>query len=137
MLDELEAGPELDAEISRVVFHLVECDGWSRVSLGSAGGPVMMNTSCPHQNGQCYPKAEGWPGSGPRRYSTDIAAAWTIVEHMTACCFIVNRENAAGIRYDVTIYLDYDHKQRFDSGTVEEAPLAICLAALAALRSDD
>lgn len=82
---ELPPGRELDALVAEKVMGQVPCSGWRYASLGSAGGPVAMGTACEHEAGRCYP-AYGSTGvdavEGPLRYSTDIAAAWAIVDHL-------------------------------------------------------
>lgn len=76
----LPAGRELDVLIAEKVMGLVPCGAWRYANLGSAGGPVSMNDGCEHGKAGCYPADEGLPFGGPRRYSTDIAAAMEAVE---------------------------------------------------------
>jgi hypothetical protein len=114
---QLPAGPALDAKIEQLVFHgsVYRRDGhWRRVI--PEGQYVGLEIIPP--------------------YSTSIEAAWLIVEAFPSCCFHVDRESAAGIRYDVTIIMDgeqpYDHGREIHA-TAATAPLAICRAALSAV----
>jgi hypothetical protein len=47
---------ELVALFAEKVLELVPCDGWGRVNLGSAGGPVLIGDGCEHDRGKCYPR---------------------------------------------------------------------------------
>lgn len=150
-----ESGRELDAEVADKVMGQVACDGWKLVNLGSAGGPAMMTTdACPHERRahQCYPSGDGWPGQGAPHYSTDIAAAWTVADHLAGqrignlivvavdvsigaydqseppyytCCFTLATPEDAPPSQPTT----------FDGidATADTAPLAICRAALRAV----
>lgn len=69
----------------------------------------------------------------PLRYSTDIAAAWTVVDHMRARALVDRalRLESAGVGYIAAFY-SHEHPLNrvgaFAHG--ETAPLAICRAAL-------
>lgn len=77
---------EIDALIAAHVMGMAECNQWYQANLGSAGGAVMMlNVGLPDENGKrycpnghlsgtCYAPDTGWPGSGPRKYSSDDSA---------------------------------------------------------------
>ena len=74
------------------------------------------------------------------RFSTSIAAAWTIVERLGdlgACCVSVDREQIAGhVMVDVKVVWTGpnvgDHGNTFRAAA-ETAPLAICVGALKAV----
>lgn len=63
-------------------------------------------------------------------YSTDISAAWEIIEHLRPWRFNLERMNrTAGSEWRA----DFDNRPSIFSGYGDTAPLAICRAALAAL----
>lgn len=68
MMSELQAGPELDAAIDRAVFGL-QVDPTGPGALGVAGWVG--------EDGRVFYRPIGAPA-----YSTSIAAAWLVVEHM-------------------------------------------------------
>ena len=81
----MEAGNELDKVIGETIMELISCDDWEYFNLGSAGGPVLRKT-CSHKRDGCYPTKTidstfGKVGGCPR-YSTDISAAWQVVEEL-------------------------------------------------------
>jgi hypothetical protein len=67
-----------------------------------------------------------------RPYSTDIAAAWEVVEHL--------RRNGRFVQIDLFGYdgedwrvcVSVDEPEKYEAAEAETAPLAICLAALRA-----
>jgi len=66
--------------------------------------------------------------------STDISAAWEVVEKLNFLSFTVSRENCCGVRCDVVCYNDVDMKDKvIVAGEALTAPHAICLAALKAV----
>ena len=73
----LPAGPELDALVAERVLGAVECDEWMLQEIGVTG-PIyyLPEPGCGHA--LCRPR-----GFVPS-YSTNIAAAWAVVEHMKA-----------------------------------------------------
>ena len=82
------------------------------------------------------------PGSPIPPYSTDIAAAWKIVEAVRssggeAIIDITDDETCAEdpqeSPYAVTFFLDLEEEDEAVEATAEEAPLAICRALLAAM----
>ena len=72
----LKAGRELDAIIAENVMEIVPCDSWDR-PIGVIPG-LRAPPQCAH-DGACY-SAE----LGPLHFSTDIAAAWRVVEKLLA-----------------------------------------------------
>lgn len=135
----MEAGRELDTEIAASIMGLIACPDWKIVNFGSAGGPAVQS-KCSHAAGTCYSLVEtgsmfGTVGGCPR-YSTDIVAAWTVVEHLMATLdgaifslISAHGEWEAGFGY----WAPGEQWIAHDSApqTVDTAPLAICLAALA------
>jgi hypothetical protein len=123
---QLPAGPELDVQVQRVVF-----------------GTKIKSIRCPNDNPDWpmyIPSGKPWRTHAidaipVPKYSTSIEAAWLIVEAFPSCCFRIDRERAAGIRYDATIIMDgeqpYDHGRTIHA-MAATAPLAICRAALSA-----
>jgi hypothetical protein len=81
---------EIDRLIAERIFGIKPCKEWKQVSLGSAGGPVLMHgdwTNPVKHDYECYPDIEEVPimhGTlgGPAKYTTDIAAAWRLVDEM-------------------------------------------------------
>lgn len=101
----LPAGRELDYKVVKHVF------GWplkqnDRMTLDHASKPV------PH-------------------FSTDIAAAWQVVEKLNCLQFLLSRENCAGVRFDASFYNQLDTGD-IVTETADTLPLAICRAALRA-----
>ena len=127
--DEMEAGPELDHLIEQRVFDKVPCDkwrheygGWGMAVIGA--GQIWRKGDCEHDN--CYP--EPYP---PKR-STDIAAAWEVVEHAH------KRGLHLVLFYDDTIgkwtcKFPFGLLGRRNDTQANTAPLAICIARLKAL----
>lgn len=107
----MEAGQELDALVAEKIM------GWRYLNQPSTGYPW-------------YPPEEGWSKAHPPRYSTDIAAAWKVMEKM---CDMGNQN--CTLQFEGKLNPDYawtfSHDENADwwasAGT---APLAICLAAL-------
>lgn len=122
-----EAGAELDAMIAEKVMGL-----GTAVDLNDGGGPRMWSIKA-HGSG---------PGSGysePKPYSTDIAAAWQVVEKMKS-------EGWSFAGFDCIMVSSCPHPcAAFKSGVhppvfyidpfvhASTIPLAISLAALAAV----
>lgn len=138
MTETREAGRELDALIAEKVMGIVwdesRCRvcGWPLASFGCEAGACVGGSDI-------YDRQH--PADAPRHYSTDIAAAWLVVEKLVPdrssriqldslgfygeewrCLFIVEDEADATLSDD-------------GWGEAPTAPLAICLASLAALRA--
>lgn len=162
-IDALPAGRELDTLVAEWVMGLMPCDQWKAVEWdGDVGAACMIHDggcyavgireSCEHvekyENPMALPirTAESchWSSRrflGPSLYSTDIAAAWLVVEKLRERCVQISmiwapanpakncregwscapwlEEPAAGTMFSVPIS--------------ETAPLAICRAALKAV----
>lgn len=123
----------LDALVAQQVMNLVPCAGWEVTNFGSAGGPALLK-KCSHPADACYSTVTtgsvyGTIG-GPARYSTDIRAAWRVVDRMLAILpraefRLDHRQGArwrAGIRSART--------RRWEWVTADAAPETICRLAL-------
>jgi Phage ABA sandwich domain len=119
-------GGEIDALVAEKVLELVPCDAWEEINLGSAGGSVMLKTCDQHD--RCYPR------NHPAAFSTIMAAAWKVVEHLgkkdwdVAIRQIVNGET----HYEVEIDRHTGNPTDKVVADAPTAPLAICTAALRA-----
>jgi hypothetical protein len=126
MTTELMAGRELDAEVARVVM------GWTDIvvsDIGAFGHPLILKPE--------------WARIIVPHYSTDIGAAWEIVQRMRALgwSLVIGLNGAAtnqnGAKFIRAAYLlgfsifDGDRSDGYDA-VAETASLAISLAALAA-----
>jgi hypothetical protein len=160
-----EAGRELDALIAERVMGIVPCDKWRKTNLGSAGGPALMKDDgdCPHERDKCYSvittaSIYGVIG-GPRKYSTDIKAAWKVVERLRTDGWLVRVQEmpneepflmGAGWRDEENLELHmramcqlYPSKRQREGRAMfrdivafeDSTPLAICKAALAAVNN--
>ena len=118
MSTEMEAGRELDALVAEKVM------GWTRDDRGAWVPPG------------CRPLRNGYYTERPGCYSTDIAAAWRVVEAMRVAGWYTKvedghdgppSENPRGWHCRVSRAYDW-----FE-GWADTAPLAICRAALAAV----
>ena len=126
----MEAGRDLDIQIA-------EAMGCSPEYVDGASSPYCM----------CPDKASGFPPHGDygtrniHRYSTDIAAAWTVVEWMGSQNFVVSVEQwrHESVMVDVKLAVpikggdDFEVEDVVDSVQAPTAALAICRAALAAV----
>jgi hypothetical protein len=117
-----EAGPALDAEIARRVFG---CEALLGYNLDN-GGPPEAFCGCAAVGCPCAPEGRMRP------YSTDIAAAWTVVEAMGArgygCDLWYPR---APDRWIQAQFARSPLRTYVARGTT--MPMAICRAVLAAL----
>jgi hypothetical protein len=124
MSEPLKAGRELDAVVAEDVFGLVRC------TAGYAHGPRG------YPNTTCYALPESPDQGGELRcYSTEIAAAWEVVEKCLAT--FPDHERQAGVdAFEHRGALLWRITLRSGTGAdAETAPLAICLAALEAVRA--
>jgi hypothetical protein len=138
-MGEWEAGPELDAVIAERVMGLQPCDAWAPINFGSAGGPALAKR-CQHPN--CYPTQTlgsmfGTVGGAPR-FSTDIAAAWQVVERLADQWAYINVD-LKNRRWVCRLSDGLAHAGDHPSvqAIADTAPLAICRATLAAVDADD
>jgi hypothetical protein len=84
-----------------------------------------MMRDCHHEEG-CYPRSHA------AAYSTNIAAAWRVVEHLAAQGWGVTINRSTGRRLSYEVCLRQGKRGQEDNHIAEadQAPLAICLAAL-------
>lgn len=113
----MQAGRELDALIAKVFFD------WQDVQKDATGWWCGHPPSWPH------PRVIF---TAPPEYSTSIAAAWTVVEHLRGRVVI---DHWSGNEYKVMIYIPSSGRPSVEA-SADTAPLAICLAALAAVGAD-
>ena len=130
-IDKMEAGRELDALVAEKVMGLEPCDKWELFRHGGLSGPEWIHDVC-QEDHTCYPK------ENPSAYSTDIAAAWKVVERL---CELPS----VGIIIKAYPKWNEKHERNFlyeyvatfpDLGlqaVADTAPLAICRAALKAI----
>ena len=119
-----EAGRDLDARVA------VEVMGWTladRRAMGWGDGPPVWITG----------ESSDDPNSSPTwqdfRPSTDIAAAWEVVENLADAGWLVEVSGKAchpGQWCAHVISVDGEH---LHDAVADTAPLAICLASLSAL----
>jgi hypothetical protein len=132
---------EIDRLIAERIFGIKPCKEWKQVSLGSAGGPALMHgdwTNPVKHDYECYPDIKEFPAmqgtlGGPAKYTTDIVAAWQLVDKMHERGFstLVLRD-AQDSQYQVEMKPAKSKSAKpeaivFRKPTVQ---LAICLAAL-------
>jgi hypothetical protein len=127
----MQAGRELDALVAHKVFGLFPCPHWSR--------DIYDSRSWNSDNCDCKPWSKSYDAEYPdfKPYSTNIAAAWEVVEKLDRrfwpeirriddgswCCEIVGRGDTPAQVSPGPLALEY----------APTAPLAICLAALKAV----
>jgi hypothetical protein len=125
-VSKLDAGPELDALVAEKVM------GWTKEpSANPFPGPKSLpwNWVAPHSTwgpgtpGKCYP-------TSVPKYSTDIAAAWEVVEKLRDQFegVVVDGIKLPGAPAWQCIVMNESEK-----GEAQTAPLAICRAALKAV----
>lgn len=141
-LTTVDPGPALDAEIGRILdceqdFRCPSCDGtW----FGT------WDTSAPYDQWVrvCHgpPAACGWKGSDSDcmawpRFSTDIAAAWTVVERLRSKqvdVMLLQGEPQVGRgpadQWECALWWHENGEHRETTQYADTAPLAICRAAL-------
>lgn len=127
MICEMEAGQELDALVAERVMRQEPCEQWLLFRAGGILGPEWAKAdTCNHAN--CYP-LENAP-----HYSTNIAAAWEVIEklnQMKLGWFSLEQfgEKGQGVWRALIWSGNEEDSESFfaDANTV---PLAICRAAL-------
>lgn len=129
----LEAGRELDALVAgRVMGERVE----SRRFVFRNYGDWMYSDTADYDEGPCIP-VDAVKGYLPA-YSTDIAAAWLVVEKMREAewCGALDSLGFDGAEWRCVLWATHgDDPTTFHHGRGHTAPLAICRAALAAIRA--
>lgn len=127
--DTMRAGPELDALVAEKVMGIT----WDNSRCRVCGWPIRdrVEDGCVAENCSRRPGPDRW-ADAPAPYSTDLAAAWAIVEKEHLCIHPAScnppfywvgypRDLKAGMVADV---------ENPTLGTAETAPLAICRSAL-------
>jgi hypothetical protein len=127
--DEIQAGPELDALIAEKVFR----SEWDEKRCRICGWPLKedLKDGCVPDNCALRP-APARRADAPAPYSTDLEAAWHIVDKLNLC---VHRAGSTQPFYWVGhpgdghtgMVGDVDNPT---VGTASSAPLAICRSAL-------
>lgn len=125
-IDSMAAGPSMDIAIAQFVIGSEPCDAW-KLQRHSEFGPVhhKSDRACNHK--RCH------PAGNPHTYSSNMEAAWLVIREMNArnCwCYV-------GVLSSI-VYCTFDDKQQepFRSeARIDEEALAICRAALKAVRS--
>jgi hypothetical protein len=113
MAEQLVPGRELDALVAEMVM------GWSPVSGGWRTSTGQIRT---------WESVSGVPGFKP---STDIVAAWQVVERLREQGLLVNVDTFANC-YDAYVFNEAG-EEIICFSAVATAPHAICLAALKAV----
>lgn len=130
---EWQAGRELDQEIAETIF------GWAVEHVPGVGAYCWtVNTTEDWHAYAARSEAEAWDYAP--YYSTDMSAAWTIVEHVHTWIFSKRQ------RFFAALYIMGKTEGGFASwpgmltlfgkGDYPTFPLALCRAALAALEGD-
>jgi hypothetical protein len=127
---------EIDAAVAEHVMGWTECDPAAMWGLWEHGDPGMWEAD--PGNGMGIPPGARRPEPCPR-YSTDIAAAWLVVEKMRAEGFfwdVFAGGNAHGLyigaRFDNAGEDEYGEGGIMVTAYANTAPMAIALAALKA-----
>ena len=124
----MKPGRELDALVAQKVL------GWTNIEW------VDLKHASEKEVKGSPPDAVASPYTGHKqqfnipKYSSDIAAAWGVVEKVNKDLSFevkVLRENVLGVRYDCIVWTGLDRKINITSEI--SAPHAICLAAIQAL----
>jgi hypothetical protein len=138
---------EIDRLIEERIFGTKACNEWKQVSLGNASGPALVHgdwTNPVKHDYECYPDIQGVQTmqgklGDPPQYTTDIAAAWQLVERMYQRGFstlIVRDAEDSQYEVEMRSTLPEDTKEERIVFRETTAQLAICLAALKAYGLD-
>lgn len=127
--ESLEAGRELDARVHRALGNDLPC---THDTVRTIAGTLMYCDGCGEEFGETtLAMARAWP-----HYSTDIAAAWEVVEKM---------RDHPDPRFRTLRLVAYSYNRTYATFDIENeddwteangdhaSPLAICRAALVAL----
>ena len=113
----MQAGRDLDAEVA------VKVMGWMLVHKPIGDGPRTDAAISPTT--QCMMSIP--------HYSTDIEAAWAVVEKLLADEYLVNVKAYHADHFPMWEVCILDHHGMEQKTQADTAPLAICLAALKAI----
>ena len=120
-MSELKAGAELDAMVAEKVMGWT----WHIVRIHASTNTMTAWVRPGHHVPKTIDPGNNW--NAPLPYSTDIAAAWEVVEKMY-------KDHKLGMWMDVTVPESGIDAYFGDfKGAADTAPLAICLAALKAV----
>ena len=124
----MTAGPELDALVAEKILKTVPCKSWVVIQHTLQGPIFSLMPGCGHESHGCYPE-----GYAPK-YSSDIGAAWRVVEKMREL-YLFDMDDHDGI-WGARFFLRSD-LAKYGFGVADTAPLAICLAAVQSSRHDN
>jgi hypothetical protein len=131
--DTMTAGRELDALVAEKVMGVV----WRKVGVNGVVKATLDPLGYYSQHEECRPDFPRWSDycRDVPAYSTDIAAAWQVVEHMATNHYrwweMARRPFKDGL--GALVNFTGDPK---DSCVAPTVPLAICLAALKAVGAE-
>lgn len=131
---DLPAGRELDALVAEKVM------GWTFQTFPEGACPEVRHwhRTSPIPEERSPEWAASFIGACPP-FSTDIAAAWTVVEKLRSLGFgvvIDNLPSTSGRDVGWTVAVVGISTQDAFAGTAHTAPLAICRAALSAVKAN-
>lgn len=125
-MENLKPGRELDALVAEKVMG---CDDWCTCEWSIGTSPPLFKCD----------ECKKWVSSSVPGFSTDISAAWEVMEKLRAmtCCLDIRFPTSEPIEVGFILF-DEDNLQKHDKVTVyaDAAPHAICLAALKAIEED-
>lgn len=130
-LETMEAGKDMDVLVAeRVMGESLDCD---HPAVEVVQGSLVRCVFCKEEHGSTS-LAISRAMNSPAPYSTDIAAAWRVVERLRGLGFGVDI-HANGTNHPEVFSQEYEVMMGFDAESVraDTAPLAICRAALAAV----
>ena len=121
----MPAGREMDALIAEKVFGII----WDETRCRICGWPIAesIEKGCTKEDCSMRPRPKR-RADEHSNFSTNIAAAWLVVEHPTFVRFAVDREIYRGELYHISCAT----KTNSFSIWAPSAPLGICRAALLA-----
>jgi hypothetical protein len=149
-IDAMEAGREMDALVAELVMGWTEIHkhdemGWSGIGPNGPSNNswrTLPSTMKSISKNVCTFKMEKWPYANVRKYSTDIAAAWQVVERFDRR--LVDIDIRSDTQDDGELwgagFIEYFEEgegfKAIGSAAADTAPLAICRAALKAVIND-
>jgi hypothetical protein len=131
---------EIERLVADRILGLKPCCAWKLTNLGSAGGPPLIHGNWDNpvvHDYECYSDIPEVPTTRPPDYSSDIGAAWQLVEnlrergHRIEVGSVARNQSAYTVTATPIERSDASTKGRV-THTEATAPLAICLVALRA-----
>jgi hypothetical protein len=113
---------------------LVPCDKWKVVSVGAAGGHILMSDGCPHELGQCYSTVttgniHGTIGGAPN-YLSDMNLCMELVKVYARFHLTKRSEHSLLLKWRCDIRDKETHLTiGGDADTPQEAIIIACLKA--------